>query len=219
MSPVADADYLHYGVWLMRTTDEDGTTYNEVETFAGASEGLPASGAVAAVKGSASYSGGATGVYTRNHEYDAATGDLINATSGHFTAAASLTATFGQVEDDNNEGTIAPNLLNTLTGTIDDFTLNPSEPGGPEPANEWSVNLVGDIDTGDNDGTASGTANGGGAEGSFSAIFHGSVVPVDHDMDDTDTALEVAPHPSAVVGEFDANFGNGSVAGGFGARN
>ena len=36
-SDVADADYLHYGVWLMRTTDEDGTTYNEVETFAGAS--------------------------------------------------------------------------------------------------------------------------------------------------------------------------------------
>ena len=214
MSPVADADYLHYGVWLMRTTDEDGTTYNEVETFAGASEGLPASDAVAAVEGSASYSGGATGVYTRNHEYDAATGELTNATSGHFTAAASLTATFGQVEDDNDEGTIAPNMLNTLTGTIDDFTLNPSMPGGPEPANEWSVNLVGDIAPGD--GTASGTANGGGAEGSFSATFHGSVLPVDHDMDvATDP---VAPHPSAVVGEFDANFGNGSVAGGFGAR-
>ena len=31
-------DYLHYGVWLKKTTDEDGVvTYNEVETFAGSS--------------------------------------------------------------------------------------------------------------------------------------------------------------------------------------
>ena len=33
-----DADYLHYGFWLMRTTDADGVlTYNEVETFADSS--------------------------------------------------------------------------------------------------------------------------------------------------------------------------------------
>ena len=43
-SDVADADYLHYGFWLMRTTDADGaTTYNEVETFAEAT-GIPATG-------------------------------------------------------------------------------------------------------------------------------------------------------------------------------
>ena len=37
-SDVADADYLHYGFWLKKTTTQDGaTTYNEVETFAGAS--------------------------------------------------------------------------------------------------------------------------------------------------------------------------------------
>ena len=40
---VADADYLHYGFWLKKTTDADGAvTYNEVETFAGSS--LPQSG-------------------------------------------------------------------------------------------------------------------------------------------------------------------------------
>ena len=49
-SDVADADYLHYGFWLMRTTDADGaTTYNEVETFAGSS--IAASGGVAEVRG------------------------------------------------------------------------------------------------------------------------------------------------------------------------
>ena len=37
-SDVDDADYLHYGFWLKRTTDKDGVlTYNEVETFAGSS--------------------------------------------------------------------------------------------------------------------------------------------------------------------------------------
>ena len=97
--------------------------------------GWPESGNVTDVDGSATYEGGATGVYTRNHDYDAATGDLINATSGHFTADVALEATFGQLADDS----IAPNMLNTVTGTIDGFTLNPSEPGGPEPANEWSV--------------------------------------------------------------------------------
>ena len=53
-----------------------------------------------------------------------------------------------------------------------------------------------------------GTANGGGDEGSFSATFHGDVTPVDG----------VYPTPSSVVGEFNANFVNGTVAGGFGAR-
>ena len=53
-------------------------------------------------------------------------------------------------------------------------------------------------------------------EGSFSATFHGSVAPdIDHDMD---PARLPVPTPSSVVGEFNANFSNGSVAGGFGAR-
>ena len=33
-SDVADADYLHYGFWLKKTTKDGATTYNEVETFA-----------------------------------------------------------------------------------------------------------------------------------------------------------------------------------------
>ena len=52
-------------------------------------------------------------------------------------------------------------MLNTLTGTIDNFNLS----GGED--NEWAVSLQGDrmnIDTGD--GTASGMAQGGGDGGS-----------------------------------------------------
>ena len=197
---VADTDYLHYGFWLQRTTDADGVlTYDEVQTFAGSS--IAATGSVTQVTGSATYDGGATGVYVKNNEYDSATGEVTDASSGHFTADASLTATFGQLNDDDNVGTIAPNLLNTLSGTIDGFELSGGE------ANEWSVNLQGDIDT--VDGTASGAANGGGDPGgTFSATFHGPNEDADNDP--------IAPH--TVVGEFNTNFGNGSAAGGFGAR-
>ena len=194
-----DYDYLRYGFWLERTKDADGvvTLYDEVETYAVSS--VDRSGNVSAVEGSATYEGGSTGVYVRN-VYDSL-GAIDTANSGHFTADVVLEATFGQVENDANVGTIAANLLNTLTGTIDNFELSGGE------ANLWAVNLDGDIIA--NDGTASGAATGGGTPGKFNATFHGDVMPV----------LNVVPKPSSVVGEFDANFSNGSVAGGFGARN
>ena len=161
---VADTDYLHYGFWLKRTTDSDGAiTYNEVETFAGSS--IDASGDVSTVRGSATYEGGATGVYV--HNVTNPDGTEKSATSGHFTADVELTATFGQVpvSATDTTGTIAPNLLNTVTGTIDNFDLS-----GHDEGPGWSVSLQGDITEGD--GTASGTAKGGGeGDGSFTATF------------------------------------------------
>ena len=50
-------------------------------------------------------------------------------------------------------------------------------------------------------------AHGGGAPGSYRATFHGVV-------DANDPTVQ----PSAVVGECNANFSNGAVAGGFGAN-
>jgi hypothetical protein len=198
-SDVPDADYLRYGFWLKRTTDAmDAVTYDEVETFAASS--AAASGDVGSVTGRATYRGGTTGVYVRNvYNTD---GTIDRATSGYFTADAALTATFGQVNDDAGEGTIAPNLLYTLRGTIDNFTLSGGE------ANMWSVALHGDITEGSGD--ASGTAKGGveGDDGSFSATFHGPVMDANNDP----------VHPHTVVGEFNADFSNGSVAGAFGAR-
>ena len=62
---VSDTDYLRYGFWLKRTTDADGVlTYNEVETFAGSS--VAATGSVVQVTGTATYSGGATGVFVHS---------------------------------------------------------------------------------------------------------------------------------------------------------
>ena len=207
-SDVADADYLHYGFWLKRTTDSDGVlTYNEVETFANSSAEL--SGTLAAVRGTATYSGGATGVYVKN--VFTSVGVLDSATSGHFRATANLTATFGQVHegtdptDSSEPGTIAPNMLYTLTGTISDYELSGGE------ANNWETVLDGSITgTEGADGTASGTAEGGRPgddyDGSFSATFHGA------------TGASGTDKPSSVVGEFNSFFTDGSVAGAFGAR-
>ena len=199
---VADADYMHYGFWLMRTTDEDGVlTYNEVETFAGST--VAASGSVTDVTGRATYEGGATGVYVKSVTNP--DGTEASATSGHFTAKASLMATFGQVNaegcEGDNCGTIAGSLLNTLTGDITNFALSGKE------YKPWAVNLQGDIDTSNGTVTSEDGATGGGAPGSWSATFHGAVTADE----------EVVPKPSSVVGEFNANFSNGTVAGGFGA--
>ena len=198
---VADANYLHYGVWLKKTTDEDGVlTYNEVETFAGAS--FDASGSVADVTGTAKYEGDAVGVYV-HHALSEGGGKVESSTSGHFKADASLTATFGQVpvSATDDRGTIAPNLLDTITGTIDNFVLS----GGED--QDWSVNLA--KSSVSETGTHAGVANGGGTAGSYSATFHGDV---------TAAADGTVPKPSAVVGEFNANMRNGAVAGAFGAN-
>ena len=208
MSDQPDYDYLHYGVWLQETEDSDGAiTINEVETFAGSS--VAASGSVDTVEGTATYSGGAAGVYVRN-VFDSQ-GNIETATSGHFTADANLTATFGQITTGDDANSIAPRLVDTLTGTIDNFVLEHGE------ENEWAVSLQSDGDATtagiqpDTDGVMAGTASGGvtGMDGSFTATYHGSVAAL------TDGTI---PQPHTVVGEFNANFSNGAVAGGFGAR-
>ena len=197
-----DYDYLHYGFWLKKTTDEDGVlTYNEVETFAGSSLAMP-SGSVSDVEGSATYNGGATGVYVKDvHNSD---GTLDTATAGHFTAAATLKVNFSGTS-------VAIDDQNTITGTINKFELS----GGEE--NAWSAALKSDMFT-PAAGTASGTANGGGAEGAFTATFYGDTDVYDHDGDGADGTAMINRQPGSVVGEFGANFSNGSVAGGFGAR-
>ena len=195
-----DYDYLNYGFWLKKTTDKDGVlTYNEVETFAGSSDTVSN---VTDVQGSATYNGGATGVYVKNLTKSDAT--LDTATAGHFTAAASLTANFGGTS-------VAADDQYSITGTIDKFVLS----GGEE--NAWSAALKSVMFT-PGTGIASGSANGGGDPGAFNATFYGSTAPYDHDGDGADGTPMINRQPGSVVGEFGANFSNGSVAGGFGAR-
>ena len=199
-----DYDYMHYGFWLQQTEDSDGAiTYNEIQTFAGSS--IAATGGVDNITGDASYSGDAVGVYVMNKEFDSSSGMLVEASSGHFIAAVNLTAIFGQTADES----IAPNMLNTLSGSITGFELS----GGEE--NTWAVNLMGDINTGAGTVTSTDGATGGGDPAPWNATFHGAVTEDDANTDDVDETV----YPSSVVGEFNANFGNdSSVAGAFGAR-
>ncbi len=77
-SDVPDADFMHYGAWLQKTTDEDSVVeYDEVETFAESS--IDKTDSVDAVIGSATYEGGATGVYV--HAVTNSDGTRASATS------------------------------------------------------------------------------------------------------------------------------------------
>ncbi len=191
-----DYNFLHYGFWLKRTMADGATAYDEVETFAGSS--VNASVDVSAVRGTATYDGHATGVYV--HSVSNPDGTRASATSGHFMADAMLKAYFGQmpVSDTDTTGTIAPNKLWTVSGTISDFELSGEE------QNKWSVNLKeADYETTNSTGVFAGDAEGGGESGSYNGTFHG--------------AADADNQPHSVVGEFNANFSNGSVAGAFGA--
>ena len=198
---VDDADHLSYGFWLKRTTDEDGVlTYNNVETFVSSSAGV--SGALTGVEGDATYEGGAVGVYV-HHVNPGGGSKPDSSTSGHFTADVSLTAYFGMTDT-----SVAADKHNTVEGTIDEFTLF-GEDG--EVPNDWSVEVQGDISatgTIQNEVDSIATAKGGNGDGSFTGTFHGSVAEVD----------AVVPQPGSIIGEFNADFTNGTAAGAYGAR-
>ena len=202
---VVDTEYTSFGVWLKRTTDADGVlTYNMVDTFAMGT--VPPTGSVEDVTGTATYAGSALGVYVHN-VLDPA-GDIASATGGSFTADATLTASFGQIpEEEEGAGTIAPAHENTITGTIDNFELAGDE------ANSWSVELMrsGTYDETGEDVAFVGKTKGGGAEGDYSGRFYGASSRTVVDGDTENFA------PSSAAGEFTANFLNGHVAGGFGA--
>ena len=201
-----DYDFLHYGFWLKKTKDEDGAvSYDEVETFAGSEIDASEPSGLDSIQGGATYSGGATGVYV--HSVINTEGTRDSATSGHFTAAVNLTAIFANkpVSATDSRGTIADNMLNTVSGTISNFALS----GGEE--NAWVVNVQATRDSGTN--TFDGTAKGGSGDGSIDGTFYG-LTPYTEATDDGENRVA----PGSMAGEFNAGFTNGSVAGAFGAR-
>ena len=215
-SDVADAEYLQYGFWLMRTTKDGATTYNEVETFAEATGILETDVSnIQEIQGTAAYEGGSVGVYVKNVLDNQ--GGIVSATSGHFSADVALTANFGG-------GSLPINNQYTIEGTVTDFVLQHDE------ENDWAVGLGladfsgRDADAGNEPGESgpgsswtnvfNGVATGDStaAPGSWNGMFHGVA-------GDVGTAPEVVnTTPAAVVGEFDANFTDGTAAGGFGAN-
>ncbi len=223
---VADASYLSYGFWLKRTMSaKDGTVYNEVETFARA-DGIARSDAqnIGQVTGDATYEGGAAGVYVKNVTDNQ--GATLSSTSGQFEADVELNANFGG-------GNIGVNNQFVISGEVKNFTLHPTDDGGNSNAadNDWAVKLNATDFSGRTgmgpgkeaagsqfENTFSGTATGdsSAAAGSWSGAFFGTAGQVDHDSNGSTPAINTAP--SAVTGEFNANFTDGTAAGGFGVN-
>ena len=102
--------------------------------------------------------------------------------------------------------TVAETMHDSVQGKVSKFKLSGGE------ANKWEVTLSTAADVlGQN--TFTGTAKGTKTDtGAWNGAFHGDGAAV------ADDSTGSAAPPLVLVGEFDANFANGSVAGGFGAR-
>ena len=147
-------------------------------------------------------------------------GEITSATSGQFSAAVKLDANFGG-------GNVADNNKFTIEGEITGFALEHGE------ENDWAVKLgLTDFSGGREGGGMPGesapgtgytdlfngvaTGDSTAAAGSWNGAFHGSSADFDHD-DDNDTD-PINRAPVAVLGEFNANFTDGTTAGAFGAK-
>ena len=138
MITVPDQDWIAYGAWLTTPNDPAGTHrmgvfFNGLDRWAPAANSLDATNA-AGLHGSATYNGGATGIYVDGEE------------SGLFTATATLMANF----DVDGDGTADAGDY-TISGRIDDFrgtdgvALGADTGDMPNPQgrgeNDWVVNL------------------------------------------------------------------------------
>lgn len=192
VTSMPDSIYASYGVWMH--TSEDGSTitgsaFVDVRGGVGAN-GLPAAAALDSLHGTASYEGGAAGLYALSDSHGAGND------SGHFIADATLDADFSE---------------NSITGMIDNFKV-----GDDEMARDWSVELkegaiaaIGGItrtgaDQTNNDTVWTIGGNAAAASGEWSGTLY--------DNDD-------AGVPKVVTGTFYSTYGNtGKMVGAFGAN-
>ena len=116
-----DANYLYYGWWVSKDNDGGPTAASAFVGEVGDVDGTGDTPSGETLTGSATYAGHAAGKFAMSNTLDG-TGN-----GGHFTADAMLTAKFGAIAEDNENG---------VTGTIDNFRLND---GDEDPG--WSVTL------------------------------------------------------------------------------
>ena len=189
----SDADYMDFGYWVNTDDSGDSVAY-KVNTFARGA--MPAS-LPDNLEGSATYKGGAAGLYSKRVYAPDGKGTVTAA--GRFTADAELTAYFGGDK-------VAVANQNSISGTIKNFM-----DGSNVIDAAWSVELN-KIKQGTTGQTwSNGTFTGGTTtgSGSWSGAFYGTATAA---VGDTK-----AVYPSGVAGQFDAKFNNGDVIGAFGA--
>ncbi|MYD95051.1 MAG: hypothetical protein F4Y02_15485 [Chloroflexi bacterium] len=192
MITVPDQDWIAYGAWL--TTPDDaagdhrlGVFFNGMDPWTPAANALDATNA-AGLRGSATYNGGATGIYVDGDD------------SGLFTARATLTAVF----DENMDGVDAADEDYRISGRIDNFrgtdgvALGADTGDMPNPQgrgeNDWVVEL-GSVDIAET-GVIAATGTTGSADGvSWTGMWNGQFFGPSEDDGD-------AIAPSGVAGRF-----------------
>ena len=186
----ADMAYASYGWWISKAENDGPFT---ASVFTGRIGADPTALDIAALRGTATYSGGAAGKYALS----SSTGGTNDA--GHFTADVELNATFGDTH--------------TISGTVDNFT------GADGNSRDWSVALNSSIvsDTGEIAGDPDDTSDTGaqmtvwtrgGTAGDASGQWSGDLAKAG---DDT--------IPTVATGTFYSEFGRaGKMVGAFGAN-
>ena len=192
MAKYADSDenYTHFGYWMTKTKERDGSYSYDIKTFFGGEAENEL--AIGGLQGTAKYYGAAAGLYVKK---DGA-GDALIVTDGAFTADAMLTASFGSDVD--------VSVRNKVSGAISDFKNNGVDLGFAD----LVLKTTGTIDA--TDGSVTGTTDGGGMTGAWNGEFFGASDGPTTGTDDN--------YPTDVSGEFNGHFVNGHVAGAFGAE-
>ena len=208
VAPRHDGSHLAFGYWLTEVspTQTERPKYN-IHTFA--EDYMGGYGdhttSVSELQGSASYTGGAAGVYVLKEGDLTDNPDLYD---GEFVAVVNLEAQFAE-----GNGTVAAVDQWKITGTIDDFRSEEASHN----LSGWELALEADLGS-DRSSTTGVMATpalaltnpvtmGGGTNGTWNAAFFGS--------DGTNNATD---HPEAIAGEFNGHFINGHVVGAFGAE-
>ena len=213
--------YLSFGYWLVTTDDPKHTihTFAQGHGYSADNNGLDAT--PHQLKGKATYSGGAAGVYVLKTGNLADNPDLHD---GEFVADVELTAQFG-----NGNGTIAPADQWKIEGNIDRFRSSNTA----HDLSGWDLELSADLGTRNpatgtdpNQVPSNSTAIPSNyftsiketTNGVTNALRPGTLAVAFYGNAGAGTAANAADdHPEAVVGEFDGHFINGHVVGAFGA--
>ena len=206
MTSKPDANYLYFGWWLQKNKDDEPTLASVFAGVQGDVDGDTALTNPNTLAGTATYSGHAAGKFAKSDP-------LTGGDAGHFTADATLTATFGATADGGG-----------LTGTLDNFMAN-------DQAVPWSVSLlratwhesnVGATeayDDPDTSGVVESTdatvwsidGNSAAADGSWSAQMYDEMPGNAPDGDGSNV-------PTSVTGSFQSTFGSThTMVGAFGA--
>ena len=193
-----DANYLYFGWWVIKDKDGGPTAASAFARVKGDVDGSDSTTAAgSALSGSATYAGKAAGKFAMSNPLTG-TGN-----GGHFTADATLTATFGSGSDAG------------MTGTVNNFMLNDTESAN------WSVELkkatwggegaFSAID-GNDDTVWSINGNKASASGAWSGNMYDELPGNAPDGDGNNT-------PTTVTGTFYSEFSTiGRMVGAFGAN-